>query len=120
MLMTTLFMQHYYVSKSDWGYTYLTNFHEQFDNADHIGTDAILETYNRLFEEWKSNETFLRELMLVLNHRVAFWAKQHRKEQKNKKYLEYELLYLDLCEKARKYRRRKYFCETRKNWDIIE
>ena len=85
-----------------------------------LGTDAILETYNRLFEEWKSNETFLRELMLVLNHRVSFWAKQHRKEQMNKKYLEYELLYLDLCVKTRKYRRRKFYSETRKNWQIIE
>ena len=118
--MTTLFMHHYYVPKSDWGYTYLTNFHEEFDKADHIGTEAILETYNRLFEEWKSNETFLRELMLVLNHRVSFWAKQHRKEQMNKKYLEYELLYLDLCVKTRKYRRRKFYSETRKNWQIIE
>ena len=105
--MTTLYMHHYYVPKSDWGYTYLTNFHEEFDKADHIGTEAILETYNRLFEEWKSNETFLRELMLVLNHR-------------NKKYLEYELLYLDLCVKTRKYRRRKFYSETRKNWQIIE
>ena len=117
--MTTLYMHHYYVPKSDWGYTYLTNFHAEFDKADHIGTEAILETYNRLFEEWKSNETFLRELMLVLNHRVGFWDERYRKDGMNKKHLEYVLLYLDLCEKARKYRRRKFYSETRKDWEII-
>ena len=118
--MTTLFMHHYYVPNEAQGYVCKTDAHLQFDNADHIGTEAILETYNRLFEEWKSNETFLRELMLVLNHRVGFWDERYRKDGMNKKHLEYVLLYLDLCEKARKYRRRKYFCETRKNWDIIE
>ena len=118
--MTTLFMHHYYVPKSDWGYTYLTNFHEEFDKADHIGTDAILETYNRLFEEWKSNETFLRELMIVLNHRVAFWDERYRKEQMNKKHLEYELLYLDLYDKVCFYRERKKYYKTRQNWQIIE
>ena len=46
--MTTVFLHHYYVPKVDYGHTYLTNFHEEFDNADHVGTDAILETYNRL------------------------------------------------------------------------
>ena len=51
--MTTLFMHHYYIPKVDYGHTYITNFHEEFDNADHVGTEAILETYNRLFEEWK-------------------------------------------------------------------
>ena len=100
---------------------FLNNYPKRFRlNTYDNSTEAILETYNRLFEEWKSNETFLRELMLVLNHRVSFWAKQHRKEQMNKKYLEYELLYLDLCVKTRKYRRRKFYSETRKNWQIIE
>ena len=45
--MATLFMHHYYVPKSDWGYTYITNFHEDFDKADHIGTDAILKTLEK-------------------------------------------------------------------------
>ena len=118
--MKILFLHHYYIPKKAFGCTYLTNFHEEFDNADHIGVDAILETYDRLYNEWKDNSVYIMELMLVLNHRVAFWAKQHRKEQMNKKYLEYELLYLDLCVKTRKYRRRKFYSETRKNWQIIE
>ena len=60
--MTTLFMHHYYVPKVDYGHTYITNFHEEFDNADHIGTEAILETYNRLFEEWKSKKLFWKHI----------------------------------------------------------
>ena len=118
--MATLFMHHYYIPKSDWGYTYLTNFHEEFDKTDHIGTEAILETYNRLFEEWKSNETFLRELMLVLNHRVAFWDEMNRNEPSNKQHLEFGLLYLDLYEKIYKYRRGKNFYAARQKWQIIE
>ena len=34
--MTTLFMHHYYIPKVDYGHTYITNFHEEFDNADYI------------------------------------------------------------------------------------
>ena len=46
--MTTLFMHHYYVPNEAQGYVCKTDAHLQFDNADHIGTEAILETYNRL------------------------------------------------------------------------
>ena len=120
MLMTTLFMHHYYIPKVDYGHTYITNFHEEFDNADHIGTEAILETYNRLFEEWKSNKTYLRELMLVLNHRIGFWDDMYCKEPTNKQHLKFSLLYLDLFEKVHKYIKRMYYNETRKDWEILE
>ena len=46
-------MHHYYVPKKAQGYVCKTDAHLQFDNADHIGTDAIYETYHRLFSEWK-------------------------------------------------------------------
>ena len=122
--MTTVFLHHYYVPKVDYGHTYLTNFHEEFDNADHVGTDAILETYNRLFDEWKSNNTYLRELMLVLNHRInhriGFWDDMYSKEPSNKQHLKFSLLYLDLFEKSYKYLMRKNHYRTRKNWQILE
>ncbi len=41
--MTTLFMHHYYVPKKAQGYVCKTDAHLQFDNADHIGTDAIYD-----------------------------------------------------------------------------
>ncbi len=120
MLMTTLFLHHYYVPKSDWGYTYLLNFHEEFDNADHIGREAVLETYDRLFNKWKTIYLFLRELRIVLNHRISFWDDMHHKELDNPKYTELTLLYLDLYEKTDRYMASKNYHETRKDWQILE
>ena len=96
--MTTVFLHHYYVPKVDYGHTYLTNFHEEFDNADHVGTDAILET----------------------NHRIGFWDDMYSKEPSNKQHLKFSLLYLDLFEKSYKYLMRKNHYRTRKNWQILE
>ena len=93
--MATLFMHHYYVPKSDWGYTYITNFHEDFDKADHIGTDAILETYNRK----------------ILNHRCTFWGFTASEEPNNKKYAEYGLTYLKLYEKLDRFIYGSYFAQ---------
>ena len=119
--MTTLYLHHYYVPKSDWGYTYLTNFHEEFDNADHIGREAILETYDRLFNKWKTTYSFLRELRIVLNHRISFWDDMHHKELGNPKYTELTLLYLDLYEKTDQYMASKNY-QILKNdyWEILE
>lgn len=120
MLMTTLFLHHYYVPKSDWGYTYLLNFHEEFDNSDHIGREAVLETYDRLFNKWKARYLFLRELRIVLNHRISFWDDMHHKELDNPKYTELTLLYLDLYEKTDRYMASKNYHETRKDLQILE
>ena len=120
MLITTLLLHHYYVPKSDWGYTYLLNFHEEFDNADHIGREAVLETYDRLFNKWKTIYLFLRELRIVLNHRISFWDDMHHKELDNPKYTELTLLYLDLYEKTDRYMASKNYHETRKNLQILE
>ena len=58
LTMTTLFMHHYYVPKKAQGHVCKTDAHLQFDNADHIGREAILETYDRLFNLW-AEFTFL-------------------------------------------------------------
>lgn len=97
--MKILFLHHYYIPKKAFGCTYLTNFHEEFDNADHIGVDAILETYDRLYNEWKDNYVYIMELMLVLNHRCTFWNNEIIKSPQNKKAVEYTSIYLDLFEK---------------------
>lgn len=119
--MTTLFLHYYFVpQKSYFGCAYLMNFHEDFDRADHIGTEAIQETYDRLFEKWKNNLPLLRELSHVLNHRIGFWDDMYRKDPSNKQYLKFSLLYLDLFEKSYKYLMRKKHYRTRKNWQILE
>ena len=73
--------------------------HHYYDNADHIGVDAILETYDRLYNEWKDNSVYIMELMLVLNHRCTFWNNEIIKSPQNEKAVEYTSIYLDLFEK---------------------
>ena len=118
--MTTLFMHHYYVPKKAQGYVCKTDAHLQFDNADHVGTDAIQETYNRLFNEWKSNKVLLTELALVLNHRIGFWSDMIKRGTEVQKSRELTIIYLDLYEQTEKYLTRKNHYETRKEWQIIE
>ena len=118
--MTTIYMNHYYVPKKAQGYVCKTDAHLQFDNADHVGTDAIQETYNRLFNEWKSNKVLLTELALVLNHRIGFWSDMIKRGTEVQKSRELTIIYLDLYEQTEKYLTRNNHYETRKEWQIIE
>ena len=52
------------------GYEFKTTFWEDFTIADHFGLLAIEDTFNRAFDEWKSNYIFLTELVLVLNWKI--------------------------------------------------
>ena len=47
-----------------------TTFWDDFTIADHFGTTAVQDTYNRAFNEWKDNIEYLTELVLVLNHKI--------------------------------------------------
>jgi len=119
--MTTIYMHRYFVPKKSYlGCEYLMNFHEDFDNADHVGTDAILETYNRLFDEHKENRNMLIELSHVLNHRVMFWDKMINQEPENSKPAEFIRIYLELFYKLHHYLTRQNFYGKRENWQIIE
>ena len=57
------------------GYSYetKTTFWEDFTIADHFGLAAIRDTFNRAFDEWKSNYVYLTELVMVLNHKIGQW-----------------------------------------------
>lgn len=61
---------------SEIGYKTKTTFWEDFSIADHFGIDAIRDTFQRAFNEWKTNVEFVTELVLVLNHKI--W--QHYQE----------------------------------------
>lgn len=50
-----------------------TTFWDDFSIADAFGLNAIQETYNRAFEEWKSDYRYLTELVVVLNHKIWYW-----------------------------------------------
>ncbi len=52
------------------GYEMQTTFWMDFSIADIYGIDAIKDTYNRSFNEWKSNHIYLTELAIVLNHKI--------------------------------------------------
>lgn len=50
------------------GYTPQTTFWDDFWIAVHFGKDAVLDTYERAFNEWKRDHVYITELVLVLNH----------------------------------------------------
>ena len=49
------------------GYEMKTTFWTDFNIADRFGLDAIKDTYNRAFNEWKNNKVYATELVMVLN-----------------------------------------------------
>lgn len=74
------------------GYKPKTTFYMDFSIADMFGVSAIKDTYNRAFEEWKSDVEYITELVMVLN-----WKIWEHYESKNAKYTElYDSLYTKL------------------------
>jgi len=49
------------------GYKPVTTFYMDFSIADGFGINAIKDTYNRAFEEWKNNYKYITELCMVVN-----------------------------------------------------
>ena len=76
------------------GYEPKTTFWQDFSIADAFGPDAVQDTFNRAFDEWKTDYIYLTELVLVLNHKI--WQHYEKNEQLAK-------LYNDLWEKADNY-----------------
>ncbi len=56
-----------------------TTFDMDFAIADRFGVNAVKDTFNRAFKEWKSDAQYLTELVMVLNHRCWYWYYQNRK-----------------------------------------
>lgn len=54
------------------GYTPISTFWQDFSIADKFGPAAVRDTFNRAFAEWKGNYKYLTELVLVLNHKIAY------------------------------------------------
>lgn len=52
------------------GYKTITTFWEDFSIADRFGIPAVIDTYKRAFNEWKSNYKYLTELVMVLNYKI--------------------------------------------------
>lgn len=58
------------------GYEVVTTLYQDFTIADAFGLDAVRDTYNRVFKEWKHSAEFMTELSLVLNHKI--WEHWHK------------------------------------------
>ena len=55
------------------GYKTQTTFMQDFSIADHFGIEAVKDTFNRAFKEWKDNYVYLTELAIVTNLRCWYW-----------------------------------------------
>lgn len=58
------------------GYKPTTTFWDDFSIADRFGKAAVTDTYNRAFENWKSDYKYLTELVMVLNWKIWQWDVQ--------------------------------------------
>ena len=52
------------------GYEPKTTFWMDFSIADAFGIDAVKDTFNRAFKEWRTDHIYLTELVMVLNHKI--------------------------------------------------
>ena len=72
-----------------------TTFWSDFSIADRFGIPAIKDTYNRAFDEWKTDYRYLTDLVMVLNHKC--WEHHHVGHARVSE------LYADLFYKAQDY-----------------
>lgn len=85
------------------GYTPITTFYTDFSIADQFGVDAIQETFDRAFNEWKKEYKYLTELVMVMSWKSF--------EHQNNK--EVAMLYSKLYAKAD-----RYACENLKGDEL--
>ena len=57
------------------GYKPITSFYTDFSIADKFGINAIVNTYNLSFNNWKYDYKYITELVLVLNWKIWRWYK---------------------------------------------
>lgn len=56
--------------KEETGYQLMTTFFEDFSIADKYGASAIMDTYQRVFKEWRHQYKYVSELSLILNWKI--------------------------------------------------
>lgn len=64
------------------GYQPKTTFWQDLSIADVFGVKAIKDTYNRAFNEWKSNAEYITELTLMLNWKIWYWHEKNEEMAK--------------------------------------
>ena len=86
------------------GYKPLTTFYKDFSIAEKFGTQAIIDTFDRAFEDWKHDYKYLTEFVMVLNWKI--WEHYEDNEELAK-------LYNELWEQAD-----NYACENLKGEEL--
>ena len=79
------------------GYQCFTTFWSDFYIAELFGKNAIQDTFDRAFEEWKHDYKYLTELVVVLNYKVWYFYDGVKKND------EYCKLYYNLWKKTDSY-----------------
>lgn len=74
------------------GYKFKTTFWNDFTIADKYGLEAVQDTFNRAFAEWRNNVIYLTEFVLVLNWKIYYFdggSKQMKQkaDEAEKQYL---------------------------------
>ena len=77
------------------GYKPITTFYQDFSIADNFGINAIKDTFNKAFREWKTNYKYLTELVMALNWKI--W--EHHENNNS----DLSLIYDELWKKADSY-----------------
>ena len=93
------------------GYTPTTTFWTDFSIAEPFGLQAVQDTFDRAFEEWKREYKYLTELVMVLNHKCNI----HYELENYQASELYETLYYQLRDYALdklKDKELDYFIET--------
>lgn len=72
-----------------------TTFFMDFSIADRFGDDAIKDTFQRAFKEWKRDYRYLTDLVLVLNQKIWDWYEAGNEPRAR--------IYNDMWIKAQKY-----------------
>jgi len=52
------------------GYHPLTTFYMDFSIADGFGKDAVVDTFNNVFDSWNGDYKFMTELTMVMNWKI--------------------------------------------------
>ena len=74
-----------WTAATEFGYTPITTFWQDFSIADAFGASAVKDTFNRAFAEWKNDYKYLTELVMVLNHKS--WQHYEKNPQLSELYV---------------------------------
>lgn len=92
-------------------YKFQTTFWQDFSIADAFGNDAIKDTFNRAFKEWKTDLVYVTELAIVMNWKCWFWYDKNDHER-SKLYADYYYQVHEWCLDNLKGKDLEYYIKT--------